>query len=196
MFIEMDSKILAKAVKIFKKTINKKALPILEQVKFEVSPGKVLLAATDLDTAVMINVYCKTEGEGSFLVPLKTLENIKPNGLIVFRFENSIEIQKSTGNVILKPDNVEEYPVIPMEPVNYELDPGFINGLECCLPAVSEDQCRYVLNGLCMENGKIIATDGRRLHAYEVTGPDVFSLFDKSGVILPTKTIKLFFFSC
>ena len=192
LYFEINSKDMVKVAKLCKKVIDKKAvLPILSSLKVDVMPVKVSFSCTNLDQALIISTECQTQGEGSFLLPFKTIENLNPEGKVIVKYENSIEIKKDTGSVILKADNVEDFPVIPRDEVKYDLSEDFINKLEGCLPAVSEDETRYVLNGICIQKDSIVATDGRRLHLYKADNPEIFSLFDKSGIILPSKTAKL-----
>lgn len=193
MYFEINnSKELVKTIRLLKKVINKKTiLPILTQVKVKVRTDKVVFSATDVDVSIEIEMNCKTEGEGSFLIPLRTLENIKSNGIVKFNYENTIEIQKSSGSIKINPDNVEDYPVFPEVKAGHELNEAFIEGLRVTLPAVSTDQTRYVLNGICLQDSIIVATDGKRLHFYEYDNYDLLSDVGQNGVVVPTKVINL-----
>lgn len=192
MNIELNAKDLTKIIKLGKKVISKKApVPALSQFKVDVLKNKAVFSCTDLETGLIISLDCVTEGEGSFLLPFKCIENMKPEGNIVIRYENSIEIKRESGSIMIKPDNVEDFPVIAQDETKYEMPPDFINMLAGCLPAVSEDQCRYVLNGVFVQREAIVATDGRRLHMYNADNPEIFSLFPGSGIILPLKAVKI-----
>lgn len=192
MYLEINAKELVKVAKLCKKVIDKKSvLPVLAQIKVDVTSGKATFSCTNLETGLIINVDCVTEGQGSFLIPFKAIENLKPEGKIVVKYENSIEIKKDTGSVVLSPDNVEDFPVIETDEIKYDMAEDFLDKVMGCLPAVSTEESRYVLTGVCIQKDAIVGTDGRRMHVYETVNPDVFSLFNSSGIILPIKTIKL-----
>jgi DNA polymerase III sliding clamp (beta) subunit (PCNA family) len=52
------------------------------------------------------------------------------------------------------------------------------------LPAVSTDESRYTLNGVFLEKGHAVTTDGRRMMAVEIEGPE-------TSLILPTASAKI-----
>jgi DNA polymerase-3 subunit beta len=191
MRIEINSKEMIKVVKLCKKVIDKKAtLPVLSQIKLDVSQNKVAFSATNLETALKIDIECITQGEGSFLLPLKMVENIKPNGKIVINYENNIEIKKESGCITIRPDDVNDFPAIPQDQIKYVLDGEFINKVKGCLSSVSTDEARYILNGVSLQRDAIVGTDGRRLHVFEADNQNIPE-FDNPGIILPQKTIKV-----
>ena len=112
MKLTINAKDLVKITKLCKKVIDKKnPLPILSSIKVDVAPNKATFSCTNLDLGIIITRECVTEGEpGSFLLPFKTVEKLNPEGAVEIKYENSIEIKKDTGNILLKPDNVEDSP--------------------------------------------------------------------------------------
>lgn len=191
MKLTINAKDLVRIVKLAKKVIDKKnPLPILSCIKVDVTAGKATFSCTNLDIAILTTAECKTEGEGIFMLPFKSVENLKPEGSIEITYENSIEIKKDTRNILLKADNVEDFPLIQTDELKYDLAEDFIEKLKGCLPAVSEDECRYVLNGVCIQREAIVSTDGKRMHYFRADNPEILSLF-KSGVILPGKAVKI-----
>jgi DNA polymerase III sliding clamp (beta) subunit (PCNA family) len=52
------------------------------------------------------------------------------------------------------------------------------------LSAVSTDEGRYTLNGVFLEKGHAVSTDGRRMMAVEIDGPE-------TSLILPTASVKI-----
>ena len=77
--------------------------------------------------------------------------------------------------------SADEFPPVQVTPANarklqFPAD-VFMAALKSVSGAMSTDEARYILNGVCVEIGtgvtKLIATDGRRLHLAEIAGGNV-----------------------
>ncbi|MFA5859758.1 MAG: DNA polymerase III subunit beta, partial [Elusimicrobiota bacterium] len=191
MKFEINSEDVVKVTKLCKKVISSKSgLPVLSQIKVEVLPGKIFFSCTDLEMCLITTIECKTEGEGTFLLPFKAIEKVKSNGKVIVRYENSIEIQNSTGSVSIIPNDSEEFPMISKDEAQYMLGEDFLEKTAGCLPAVSSDESRSILNSVCIQKDAVLSTDGKRLHVFKTANPELFPGFNDSGIIVPAKTIK------
>ncbi|MGZ8432809.1 MAG: DNA polymerase III subunit beta family protein [Candidatus Binatia bacterium] len=71
------------------------------------------------------------------------------------------------------------------------LEEDDLEGLAWVAKAVSTEETRYYLNGVAFQSGRLVATDGHRLHIYK--SPN--HLPKKQSFIVPKKAIK-FLFAC
>ncbi|MCE9616528.1 MAG: hypothetical protein K8T26_19815 [Lentisphaerae bacterium] len=160
--------------------IPKSTLPILAGVRFTTGKDSVRLDGTDLDQHATYHAQpVEMEGAGSFVVPLTVLKDLtkgKDGELVGFEAEGeSVTLINPTGS------NVVRYPVAGLDPEEWpgniptvETKPadGFLETYRRLIPFSSDDQTRYVLNGVFVDvagTGKrpvtMVACDGRRLTA-------------------------------
>lgn len=179
---------------------TKNTLPILSNILIEAKKEVVLFSATDLDIGITYttnDIQCIEEG--SVTIPAKrTLDIIKelPNDTIEITAKKNNTVLLQCGDIIFKILGIpkDEFPTIP----------GFKNQEACTLTqkelrnlltatsfAMSSDETRYILNGICIavskETIKTIATDGRRLAIATIKNNTNFKKEEKA--VIPSKAV-------
>lgn len=169
--------VLLKGIQSVQSAINvKSSLPILSNILIEAVDDKVVLTTTNLDMGIISTIPIKPLVEGAITVPAKKFSDIvkelpenetisiavKKNNLV------GIECEKNTFKIMGLPK--EEFPQLPgfkdKESITIQQ-----NKLKRMLKmtgfAVSQDESRYVLNGILTvvkpTHIRLVATDGRRL---------------------------------
>lgn len=181
---------------------SRNALSILSNVLLEASDNTLSIKATDLKVGfeTRIPVDIKTPGSTTvycdkFLGILRSL----PEGEVEFeQKEGKLYIRPAFKkiNFQLKSIASEQYPEIQdISDENYFEIPqkDLIEMITQTIFAVSDDETRYFMNGVFLENREgsliMVATDGRRLSFIKKElGQDIQ---DFEGVIIPPKILQL-----
>jgi len=174
-------------------------LPILSNVLLQASKSGLNLTTTDLDVAVRCSVEAEVSKEGSTTLPARKLFSILkevPATEIEIEVDDrnaaSIRCGSSFYKIMGLPE--EEFPRFPEAGAGKSLkieQTVLRDMLKKTAYAVSNDETRYVLNGVFMgfkaDKLTIVATDGRRLalieHDLEVPKGA------EAELILPTKAV-------
>ncbi len=180
-------------------------IPILSNVRIDVTHGQIELTATDMELAVVDRVTADVRNFGSTTVPAHMLYDIVrklPDDADVEFTEDAgaqkIAIRAGSSRFSLSTLPVDDFPAI----TEGDLPHTFVLTCEECRTliektrfAMSTEETRYYLNGVYLhaaENeGKqvlrAVATDGHRLSRVEVGLPAGAS--GMPGVIIPRKAI-------
>jgi DNA polymerase-3 subunit beta len=156
------------------------AVPITENVLFEVSAKKLQLTATDLETTITTELELSdSDGDGEIVVPYKrVMETLKsmPDVPVIFEIseEYGIEITADESNFQLAGFDPEDFPEKPAlkNASSFEIDAQILcNGITRTIFAVgANDNIRPVLTGvLCEiqpEDITFVGTDAHRLSRY------------------------------
>ena len=175
-------------------------LPILSNVLIEAS-GKVLrLTTTDLDVGVSGTVDADISKEGSTTMPVKRLVSIireLPNAEVEIAVDSKDVASITCGPSFFKIIGLAhgEFPPLPdfKEAKEYKIPQGLLReSLKKTSYAISNDETRYVLNGIftAFKEGKLtlVATDGRRLAMVE--NDLEFPASHETDFIIPTKAVQ------
>ncbi len=201
MKFQVDQKELVRALRQVKKYTEAKTMPILGSVVISTDLGKVYFAATDLEVAIQLEVDAQINQRGKVVVPAKEALAlaVKLKGLItVESAEDDRVLFKSEEQGIsatLAGSPFDEFPTLP----EFELDGDWVSAqplaraLKAVSHAVSKDETRYNLNGVCIDADgestvRCIATDGHRL---AVADAGAITLPWSGEVILPRRAVKL-----
>jgi DNA polymerase-3 subunit beta len=175
-------------------------LPILSNVLIQASNGGLSLTTTDLDVGVRCRVEAEVSKEGSTTLPARKLFSIlKEVAAAEIEIEvddrnaASIRCGSSFYKIMGLPE--EEFPRFPESGAGKALkieQPVLRDMLKNTAYAVSNDETRYVLNGVFMgfkgDKITVVATDGRRLalmeHDIEIPKGA------EAELILPTKAVN------
>ncbi len=186
---------------------SRNALSILSNVLLEAGENTVLIRATDLKVGFETRIPADVAAAGSttvfcdkFIGILRSL----PAGDV--EFEQGSDTKDPDAFVIrpvfkkidfrLKSIAADKFPEIQMASDDQFFEfpqKDFIEMIGQTVFAVSDDETRYFMNGVYLENNEaklvMVATDGRRLSyiSKEVTGP----LKEFTGVIVPPKVLNL-----
>ncbi|MDD5688114.1 MAG: DNA polymerase III subunit beta [Elusimicrobia bacterium] len=154
---------------------QRSTLPLLSNLLFDAKDSQLILAATDLEVAAKTIIKAQVLKEGGITLPGKLIADI------IRKVDNKeIEITiEDQGKVLIKAGKTKFTIVgIPKTefPVAIDFEGGKTFQISTAIVkeiitktkfAISTDETRYVLNGVCfvVEKGKVmmIATDGKRL---------------------------------
>ncbi len=175
-------------------------LPILSNVLFKASGNALQLTTTDLDVGIRCEIQVDVAKPGSTTLPARRLFSIireLPTSEIELDIDEknvaSIKCGASFFKIMGMPE--EEFPPLPKfdGKRDFNLSQAVLRDmLKKTAYAVSNDETRFVLNGVLMsfkdDKLTIVATDGRRLALVE---HDLeFAKGNEQDVILPTKAVN------
>ena len=175
-------------------------LPILSNVLIEASGGTLRLTTTDLDVGVSGTVEAEISKEGSTTMPVKRLVSIireLPNAEVEVAVDAKNVASNTCGPSFFKIIGLEhgEFPPLPdlKEAKEYKIPRSLLReSLKKTSYAISNDETRYVLNGIftAFKEGKLtlVATDGRRLAMVE--NDLEFPASHETDFIIPTKAVQ------
>ncbi|MFH1295616.1 MAG: DNA polymerase III subunit beta, partial [bacterium] len=192
---------LAKALSIVGKAVSVKAsLPILGNVLFTAKDGACSLAASNLETSILMQLPAAIETEGSLAVPAKLVTefvNTLPAGNLDFFSEGSaVKIVAAGSSAKFTCMPAEDFPAIPAakEGVGISLDPkdfGFAV-LACAFCAAVGDS-RPALTGILLKktgaNFIVVATDGFRLSEKIISLDGKVAEGADLALLVPAKTL-------
>ena len=176
-------------------------LPITNNVLLATDQGRLKLAATNLEVAIVHWLGAKVEEEGAITVPARILTdfvNSLPNGrvdLTIDQGSRSLELRCARFEARLSGMDSEDFPPIPEinEGITAKVDPEALKTAitRVVLAAATEDS-RPVLTGVSSEfEGDILtlaAADGFRLSVDKLTLNEPAS--ENVTVIIPAKALN------
>lgn len=180
---------------------NKPAFPIVANILIRAKDNSVELTGTDLDITIKTSIEASVESEGETTVPVRymrdTLMKIKSVAQISVEVDDNNVIKITAGERIkcnLRGVAAADFPSFPVlsecESVSIPAK-EFSKMLRYTGYAMSHDEQRYILNGICFSFGEqldVVATDGRRLAKYTV--PEI-KTEKVSQIIIPVKAINM-----
>ncbi|MFY0625495.1 MAG: DNA polymerase III subunit beta [Reichenbachiella sp.] len=176
-------------------------VPILENFLFEITDGKLIVTASDLQTSMITELEIEAKENGSIAVPskilLETLRNL-PEQPITFTIDESsysIEINSDNGKYKLSGENATDFPKVPTvsdgSSVNISSD-VLGHAINNTILATSNDELRPAMTGVYLNltdtNTTFVATDGHRLIRYRRV--DIAS-DNGASMIIPRKALTL-----
>ncbi len=182
---------------------SKNSMSILSNVLLDASEEALTVRATDLRVSFETRIPVEVAQAGTTTVFCEKLLGILrslPSGDVEFELgENNTFTIKPVFKKIdfeLKGIEADKFPEIQLasEDQYFELSQAaFIDMISQTIFAVSDDETRYFMNGVYMENldGDLVmvATDGRRLSYIKKTPENPIKEFQ--GVIIPPKVLNL-----
>jgi DNA polymerase-3 subunit beta len=173
-------------------------LPILSTVKLEIGGEAVGLTVDNLDSRMTVTRAATIMTPGAFCLPARRLLDAasRIQGETLFfdaAGRNAIRVSDGNGSrldFLFLP--AEEFPQEPPEKAasGADFEKGELStALKTVLPCASDDQTRWVLQGVCLEgDGKLlnfVATNGVRLRQHSLASPL------QCSVIIPTAAARL-----
>ena len=142
------------------------APPIMSMVKFKGNR----VTATNLDVEIEV-VFPAVIAEGEGLVmfrPLRKLVNAldQDEAITILRTDKVVDVIVGSGRYRLPSADIADFPEMKVFPELQTLDldsDAFLKALRFCMPAISTEETRYYLNGVCLSGKAIVATDGHKL---------------------------------
>ncbi len=177
-FVVLSSDILSHLQAISRVLNSKNTMPILDNFLFRVEENQLTMTASDGDTTMVTSVpISNTEGQGTFVVPAKTLlDPLKelPQQPLTFQINDEnleIFIYFQNGKYNFIANNANEYPSKkPLAdgakhltlPAN-----ALLNGITRTLFATADDELRPVMNGIYFDIKEdsvvFVASDSKKL---------------------------------
>ena len=144
--------------------------PGLACVRIEAGDGMLSLAATDNAAWTSSTIEVEgAEGDGLHACDLDLLRGVvaasEDEVVALSATRSHVEVTDDGGTSRIR--SIERSQIAPLprpsgSPVMVDLAP-FAAGLASVLPAVAREQARYAINGVCLDAGAMVATDGRML---------------------------------
>jgi DNA polymerase III subunit beta len=178
---------------------NRPTLPILTNALLEATEDGLWITTTDLEVGIRCRVDARVEKTGSTTIPARKLVSIireLPASEVVLEVDSKNAASIRCGASFFKVFGLpkEEFPAFPefQDPKTLSIRQSELkDGLRKTSYAISNDEARYVLNGILFSlfDNKLtlVATDGRRLALFD---SDLeFPKSDERDFILPTKAV-------
>ncbi|MGE4014347.1 MAG: DNA polymerase III subunit beta, partial [Alphaproteobacteria bacterium] len=184
---------------------RRNAIPILSNVLIEAKDGRLHLATTDMDIAIVDSSEAAVKQEGSTTAPVHTLYDIVrklPEGaqaeLSLNNDGSLLQLRAGRSNFSLSCLPKEDFPVIAEGalPHEFQLAAEDLRTLiDCTRFAISTEETRYYLNGIYCHAAsadgvkvlRAVATDGHRLARLQMPLPE--GAANMPGVIVPRKAV-------
>ncbi|KIC75734.1 DNA polymerase III subunit beta [Neochlamydia sp. TUME1] len=160
---------------------QKSTIPILSNFLIEAINNELIITATDLTVGVRCFTEAKILEEGSTTLPAKRLaqliRELTAMNVEITTSENEItEINAQTSRFKLNGMNKNEFPALPnvTDAVHFKIKQKILKDmLYRTAFAVSREDNRYVLTGVCLQvqggTASFIGTDGKRLAKSQTT---------------------------
>eukprot|EP01132_Coremiostelium_polycephalum_P000135 gene135-184_t len=188
-------------VALYGAVVSNPLLPILENFLFEITPGKLKITASDLQTSIITELDLDVEGQTSIAIParilLDTLKNL-PSQPISFYIDEgvyNVSIQSDMGQYNLAGENAADFPQVPTVDAQSRMQLSsemLKKAIQQTIIAASHDDLKPAINGVYMnfKEGSFIfvATDIHRLVRYT---RDNIQAIGQPPFILPRKTLTL-----
>jgi DNA polymerase-3 subunit beta len=203
MRLTCEKSTLAREISIAQEIVaSKNALSIMSNVLLDARDGSLSIRATDIKVGFETTIPVDVAVAG-----MSTVFCDKLSGILSSLPEGEIELDQDDQKVVIKPSfkkvrfqvktiSSEKFPELPEVPdSSYFSIPvrDFKEMIQQTVFAVSDDETRYFMNGVFLENNNgtlvMVATDGRRLAFVrkEISG----SLPELKGVIVPPKLLSI-----
>jgi DNA polymerase-3 subunit beta len=179
---------------------SKPGLPILNNVKFETSKGKLLITATDLEIGISTWIGADVQSEGEITVPAKQLAefiNSVPNEKVDVELEKqSFKVSTTNNSAEFNTIPVDDYPKVPVtekeKPLLKINQEDLSKAISRVAFAAATDNIKPVLAGMLMEidSSKVnfVGTDGLRLSRQVIeleTGSE-----ESKSLLIPVKAMQ------
>jgi DNA polymerase III subunit beta len=159
---------------------SRTAIQILSGILLEASGGKLRLAATDMELSLQVAVTAKVEGDGTVVLPGRTLVDIArllPEDEVTIEHraaESVVHVVAGSASYTLHTYNPEDFPRLPdlAGTQTFTVDrEALLETISRVARAASRDEARPVLTGLLVQfaGDKLVmaGTDGYRLAVKE-----------------------------
>lgn len=179
---------------------SKSTLPVLSNILLEAKRTGLQMAATDLEVGIRCMVKAEILKDGATTVPGKIfvdfVKTLKDGEDIKIQLDppTRVCVQSSKSKCMMVGLPKEDFPVLPDFAVEkvFHLETALLREMiKKTIFAVSTDETRYILNGVCLmlnkDTARMVATDGRRLSYIQraLKGQGV-----ETAAVIPTKALN------
>ncbi len=190
---------LSKALAAVGRIANSKTpLPILNNILLRTDNNRLLIAATNLEIAIIEHIGAKVVSEGSITIPARLVMDFVsnlPKGNVDLRVEEAhLYIESGSYKSVVNGILADEFPELPTikekEAVTLNIETNiFKKAVSQTIITASSDTTRPVLTGAFAHNFNgnffIAATDGYRLAERRIS-----ELKDELSAIIPASTLQ------
>lgn len=197
--VMIERKALVKALERIVKLIPQRSLkPVLQGVRIEASQGRLWLAATDLETSLLMHLGADGELARCVVPARELLNRVKASRAPFCELHGDKNVLVVNGGGVehrLNTLPVAEFPLIPQRAEGQVICVSagpFREALGTALAGVAETSTRYAIHGVLLEVAdgvRLVATDGRRMVGVELRGDAGEA--GSCQAILPPKLCKL-----
>jgi DNA polymerase-3 subunit beta len=174
---------LAQALGVVSRALStRSSVQILSGILLEARAGELRLAATDMELSLRASLSAQIEGDGSIVLPGKTLVDIArllPGDEVTIEHkpaESVVHVTAGTASYTLNTYNPEDFPRLPeldaVSTFSVERE-SLLETIQRVARAASRDESRPVLTGVLVQFGggklTMAATDSYRLAVKETT---------------------------
>ena len=187
MEISFDRSQMLKAVNVSKNFAETSSgLKVLQSTFLSAGFGRVRLTTTDLSLWCQVELDARTPEPGTAAVPVRTMGTVLktlPHSRVSLRKEgDDVRFVAGSSEVRVTGVDPDEYPEINPPQGRLAAIPLPAALVNKVAYAVSKDETRYTLGGVCIEVGaaglKLVATDGHRLARYTAASLPPGSVLD------------------
>ncbi len=187
---------LARGLSVVGKLVKQRAtLPVLSNIMLMTDKGRLKLAATDLESAVVTWVGAKIDEEGAVTIPAKTIidyiTNTTDDNIELYSEGADLSIKGNRHSADIKGISAEEFPIIPEAKggINLKMKSNSLKmAIFTTAIAAAFDETRPVLAGILFRVAdgslKMVATDSYRLAESVVK----INTKEKGDFIIPQRT--------
>jgi len=188
------------AVLISERSSSKnQTLPILNSLFLGVEKDKIKIRATNLETAIEMQISGKINESGSVVIPAKTfglfLSNLNDEQITLESQKNNLLVKTKTANTVIRGFAPEDFPIFPkIEPQEkLSLPVGeLIDGISSVAISISPNDTKPELNSMFFKifknTLKMAATDSFRLAEKIITSKNI-SLEKMVSFLVPQKSV-------
>jgi DNA polymerase-3 subunit beta len=204
MYCTIDAATLKSALTESNRAVSKRTtLPVLANVRAEVTDRGLTLTTTDLEQAVVLTIPIDDDAEaGAVTFPCRAaldFAKVAPKGSSV-RLERlsdtGVRLQHAAGGITLGAIDADEYPVITTNgTATFTFDgPAFIGAIGRVIVSADDDEARSILTGTCFtlrSDGavEIAAADNYRIGVERVR-PVNANGADVEPFVVPARCLK------
>ena len=176
------------------------SMPILNNALVEAKDKGVFLTTTNLDQGIRCYVQAEVTEPGILALPVRKLATIVKelpslDVEIELASENQIKLKSGTSRFKISGMKPDEFPPLPDFDNEHHFETqqeDLLRRLKSVSYAKSDDQSRYILNGVLFQfdaqDVTLVATDGRRLAL--MGKPIAKDENDGGHIVLPGKTVE------
>src|SRR5438309_4846262 len=192
---------LAQALGVVSRALStRSSVQILSGILLEARAGELRLAATDMELSLRASLAAQIEGDGSIVLPGKTLVDIArllPGDEVTIEHkpaESVVHVTAGTASYTLNTYNPEDFPRLPeLEAVStFSVErESLLETIQRVARAASRDESRPVLTGVLVQFGggklTMAATDSYRLAVKET---EIMSSTPDLEAIVPSRALQ------
>lgn len=181
-------------------TAKNQTLPILNSIFIETDNGKIKVKATNLETAIEINIQGKIEESGNIAVFAKTLSlflsNLKDEQVTLESRKNNLFVKTKTAETTIRGFSSEDFPLFPkIEAVETFSLPAheLRSAISSVVIAVSTSDIKPELSSMLFKvfknTVKIAATDSFRLAEKTIVSKNI-SMEKLVSFLIPQRSVQ------